>query len=268
MIDDSVADLGVLTEMISRRTWRLSHAFDGISGCRQALVQHPRLILLDVRMPGQDGFTTCRQLKADPATHDIPVIFLTASNDLGERLTGFSLGAVDYIGKPFAEEEVIARIGVHLLPARASSPSSPSSPSLGDRIAATLTQEDQLVRRGQDILRHRLAQPPNLDELANILGTNRTQLNRAFQSVCGQPVFGWLREERLRLARYQVDRTDIPIVLIGERLGYSTQANFTKAFRDRFGIPPGEMRGLARTGRGGAAPVGFERKPDVSLPKS
>ena len=113
LIDDSLTDLRVLMDMLVARKWRVSVAFNGQSGYQQAVLQQPHLILLDVSLPKLDGFGACRLLKADPQTQAIPVIFLTAANDLAQRLQGFALGGVDYIGKPFDETEVLARVGVH-----------------------------------------------------------------------------------------------------------------------------------------------------------
>jgi CheY-like chemotaxis protein len=221
--------------MMTARHMRVSVAFDGEKGYQQAVLQRPSLILLDVRMPGMDGFATCRRLKANPATQTIPVIFLTVANDLEERLEGFALGAVDYIGKPFNEEEVLARVGVHLqlMP----KPIAKEPDNAGDT-----TRDGVLVQAAQKILQELIATPPSLEELAQMLGTNRRQINKSFQFCCGQPVFGWLREERLRQAHHLICRTDTPISLIGEHLGYSTPANFAKAFRERFGFPPSDLR--------------------------
>jgi transcriptional regulator GlxA family with amidase domain len=170
----------------------------------------------------------------------IPVIFLTAANDLDERLQGFALGAVDYIGKPFHEAEVLARINVHLR--------APMTPEARETDAsevlppADVLHDEVLVRAAQKILRERIAHPPLLEDLARLLGSNRRQINEAFQTLCGQPAFGWLREERLRQAHHLVCRTDTPMSLIGEHLGYSTAANFARAFRERFGFSPRDLR--------------------------
>jgi DNA-binding response OmpR family regulator len=236
LIDDSQTDLRVLVDMMTTRHMRVSVAFDGEKGYQQAVLQRPSLILLDVRMPGMDGYATCRLLKANKATQTIPVIFLTVANDLNERLEGFALGAVDYIGKPFDEEEVLARVGVHLQLMRKPEAEPPGSPPDG------ISRDGLLVQAAQKILLELIATPPSLEELAQMLGTNRRRVNQAFQACCGQPTFGWLREERLRQAHHLICRTDTPISLIGEHLGYSTPANFAKAFRERFGFPPSDIR--------------------------
>jgi DNA-binding response OmpR family regulator len=87
---------------------------DGESAIEQSRRKRPDLILLDILMPGIDGFETCRRLKAEPETHEIPVIFMTALTNTHDMVTGFEMGAVDYITKPFSLEEILARITTHL----------------------------------------------------------------------------------------------------------------------------------------------------------
>ncbi|MCZ0900324.1 response regulator, partial [Microcoleus sp. HI-ES] len=89
-------------------------ARDGQSALQKVEYAAPDLILLDVLMPGIDGFETCRRLKANDSTRDIPVIFMTALADTVDKVKGLSLGAVDYITKPLQHEEVLARVNVHM----------------------------------------------------------------------------------------------------------------------------------------------------------
>ncbi|MBD2298452.1 sensor histidine kinase [Nostoc sp. FACHB-190] len=114
IVDDNPTNLSVLSEALAGEGWRFRVAVDGESAIAQAERNQPELILLDVQMPGIDGFETCRRLKANPATQNIPIIFTTALADTESKIHGFSLGAVDYIPKPFAQAEVIARVRVHL----------------------------------------------------------------------------------------------------------------------------------------------------------
>lgn len=83
---------------------------DGKLALNFARSNPPDLILLDIMMPGMDGYQVCEQLKACPQTKDIPVIFISALNELFDKVKAFSLGAVDYIAKPFQVEEVVARV--------------------------------------------------------------------------------------------------------------------------------------------------------------
>ncbi|MGQ0593443.1 MAG: sigma 54-interacting transcriptional regulator, partial [Gammaproteobacteria bacterium] len=114
MVDDTPANLSVLSDLLSARGFKISVAEDGESALEQLQYVEPDLILLDVLMPHLDGFTTCRRLKERPETRDIPIIFMTALTDTAEKVKGFELGAVDYITKPFQQEEVLARVNAHL----------------------------------------------------------------------------------------------------------------------------------------------------------
>ena len=114
IVDDNPTNLSVLSEALASEGLRFRVAVDGESAIAQAERNQPELILLDVQMPGIDGFETCRRLKANPVTQNIPIIFTTALADLDSKTKGFTLGAVDYIPKPFAQQEVIARVLVHL----------------------------------------------------------------------------------------------------------------------------------------------------------
>lgn len=114
IVDDNPTNLSVLSLALKSAGYKIRVAMDGVSAIEQVQVDPPGLILLDVQMPGIDGFETCIQLKANPAIRDIPVIFITASADLDQKVKGLSVGAVDYITKPFQQEEVLARVKVHL----------------------------------------------------------------------------------------------------------------------------------------------------------
>jgi two-component system, NtrC family, sensor kinase len=114
IVDDTPTNLKLLFEMLNSSGYRVSIAKNGESALEKVHDIIPNLILLDVMMPGIDGFETCRRLKANPKTKDIPVIFMTALADTVDKVKGLQLGAVDYITKPIEYEEVLARINVHL----------------------------------------------------------------------------------------------------------------------------------------------------------
>ncbi|AKG20326.1 response regulator [Calothrix sp. 336/3] len=113
LVDDNLDNLKVLSEILQAYGWRTLMATDGESAIEQAEYAKPHLIVLDVMMPGIDGFETCRRLKANPITANIPVIFMTALMDTNSITHAFDLGAVDYITKPFQNQEVLARIKTH-----------------------------------------------------------------------------------------------------------------------------------------------------------
>ncbi len=114
IIDDNATNLKVIMGYLMEQGFKLMIARSGEMGLSRAQVAKPSLILLDVMMPGIDGFETCRQLKADDRTKEIPVIFMTALSDVESKVKGFQVGGVDYITKPIQQEEVLARVQTHL----------------------------------------------------------------------------------------------------------------------------------------------------------
>jgi PAS domain S-box-containing protein len=115
IVDDKPTNLGVLFDFLTDSGFKVLVAQDGESALQKVEYAHPDLILLDIMMPGIDGFETCRRLKANPSTQDIPVIFMTALSDTVDKVKGFNLGAVDYVTKPVQQEEVKARVTTHLM---------------------------------------------------------------------------------------------------------------------------------------------------------
>ncbi|MEM9539168.1 MAG: response regulator [Cyanobacteria bacterium P01_E01_bin.42] len=113
-VDDTPANLEILMEVLSSVGYMVSTVTSGDRALRWLQKKVPALILLDIQMPGIDGFETCRQIKANPETANIPIIFITALSDTESIIKGFSLGAVDYITKPFREVELLARVKTHI----------------------------------------------------------------------------------------------------------------------------------------------------------
>ena len=114
IVDDNPNNLGVLYDFLQNASFEILVAEDGESAIETVRYAHPDLILLDIMMPGIDGFETCKYLKNNPDTNSIPVIFMSALAEVVDKVKGLSLGAVDYITKPFHQEEVLARIKLHL----------------------------------------------------------------------------------------------------------------------------------------------------------
>jgi DNA-binding response OmpR family regulator len=114
LVDDTPTNLSVLVDVLQDEGFKILVATDGEMALKQTERITPDMILLDVMMPGIDGFETCRCLKSNFQTRDIPVIFLTALSDTVNKLEGFDAGAVDYITKPINSEEVLARVKTHL----------------------------------------------------------------------------------------------------------------------------------------------------------
>ncbi|MGE4339031.1 MAG: response regulator [Pigmentiphaga sp.] len=256
LIDDHVENLRLLVELLRQERFRLSVAFDGAQGYQRAQALKPDLILLDVRMPRLDGFGTCRLLKSDPATRHIPILFLTSASDLDDRLEGLRIGGVDYILKPFAPAEVLARVRVHLQtlgypPQGEAAHPAGSAPeaiaSGGPTAGAAPADPDQiLVEAAQRLLDDHLRNPPTLTALAQALGTYDKRLSQAFRNKLGTTVFAFLRQRRLEWAQTLLSTSHLPISAIADEVGFSSSANFATAFREQTGQTPKAFREQAK----------------------
>jgi PAS domain S-box-containing protein len=114
VVEDTAASLKLLSDILSGEGYSVRPASDGELALRSVQAKLPSLVLLDIRMPGIDGYEVCRQLKSDKRTKDIPVIFLSSLSEVVDKIRGFQMGAVDYITKPYNREELLARVHTHI----------------------------------------------------------------------------------------------------------------------------------------------------------
>jgi DNA-binding response OmpR family regulator len=239
LVDDSRDQLQPLIDALREGGSRIVFASNGPQAYQRALAVSPNLIAMDVRLQPMDGLTVCRVLTADPRTRAIPVMFLTAANDRGQRIGAFEAGAVDYVLKPFELDEVLARMRVHLTRADHEPSAAESADSSGFRDDGTLVRA---------ALEHVLDVPddlPTLDELARHVGTDTAHLSRAFRNSVGQTAHQYLLEVRLRAGQRLLASTALSVGRIADKTGLQRNA-FTAAFRERFGISPSEYRFQSR----------------------
>ncbi|MDD5028602.1 MAG: response regulator [Rhodoferax sp.] len=113
-VDDTSASLRLLTDILKNEGYEVRSAINGELALRAAASNPPDLVLLDIRMPGMDGYEVCRRLKAEPTTREVPVIFVSAVSETDEKVRGFAMGAVDFVTKPYQRDELMARVRTHL----------------------------------------------------------------------------------------------------------------------------------------------------------
>lgn len=113
VVDDAQDDLTILKELLGSQGYQVRPVSSGTMALVAAHAKAPDLVLLDIQMPGMDGYQVCRSLKLDPSLSEIPVIFLSSFTEPGHKLKAFEAGGADYVTKPFVAEEVLARVGVH-----------------------------------------------------------------------------------------------------------------------------------------------------------
>jgi DNA-binding NtrC family response regulator len=142
LVDDVPANIALLRDALEEKGYRIAVARSGRGALHAAASAAPDLILLDVMMPEMDGYETCRRLKADEGTRNIPVIFITARDEQESLLEGFQAGGVDYITKPFEKEEVLIRVQTHLEISR---------------LSRELRQKNRQLERANEELRQEMA---------------------------------------------------------------------------------------------------------------
>jgi signal transduction histidine kinase len=153
IVDDTPANVRVLAEYLDGHGFNVTVAQDGEEGLERARYGRPDLVLLDAMMPGWDGFETCRRLKADPATSAIPVIFMTALSDIGDKVRAYEAGGIDYITKPFHAEEVLARVNTHLSLRRMQCELEERNEALQREIRERQRAEQVLAERSRELAR-------------------------------------------------------------------------------------------------------------------
>ncbi len=235
IVDDSAFEQRMLVDLLSELPYRVSVAFNGEQGYQLALSQRPDLILLDVRMPNMDGYACCRLLKANPATRDIPIIFVSGIDSAEDRITGLSIGGVDFVSKPFTPGELAARIHVHLNLVRRDP--APSIDTAGPADPDLVT-----VQAAMRLIADNLGALPTLAEIARSVGTYREKLSQLFRAHTGKTVFAFIREERIARGLQLLRETEMDIQDIALLLGFKSAGNFATAFREKMGITPSAYR--------------------------
>lgn len=208
VVDDTITSLQVLTEMLSGAGYTVRSATDGELALRSIHIKPPDIILLDIKMPGMDGFEVCRRLKADETMRPIPVIFISALEDELSKIKGFEAGAVDYINKPFRIEEVRVRVKTHLTLYRLQQHLQRQNEVLQKEITehrCTSQALEQLNIKLEERIRHRTAQLTESDALHN--ATQRLSKIGGWQWNIQSQTMEWT-EETYHI--HELDPNDVP----------------------------------------------------------
>jgi PAS domain S-box-containing protein len=184
MVDDHPENLRLLYQLLSKRGYKVRPTRDGKLALKFALSTPPDLILLDIMMPGMDGYEVCEQLKACPETKDIPVIFISALNEVFDKVKAFSVGAVDYISKPFEIAEVVARVENQMLLSRLSKEIVAKNARLQAEIEERKRIEAEL-RDSQRWLSAVIQTNPNLLYVYDLIEQRTVYINREIYSYIG-----------------------------------------------------------------------------------
>lgn len=151
IVDDAPENLAILHDVLDESGYTVLAAADGVAALASAASGEPDLILLDAGMPGMDGFATCRQLRAQAATRNTPVIFMTGPDDASHVAAAFDAGGTDYLAKPVRQSEMLARISTHLQAARQAARAEPAARGTANPAAGSAAEP---ARHAMDAFGH------------------------------------------------------------------------------------------------------------------
>ena len=175
VVDDAPANIKLISDMLSPTGYTVMTKTSGRQAIDDARQNSPDLILLDIMMPGMDGYEVCRQLKSNEDTRDIPVIFMSALTQTNDKLKGFEAGGVDYLTRPFKQKEVVARIEIHLALRQAQQALQKKNEQLSQEIA----KREQI----ETALRRRTAELAEANEQLHAEISQRRQIEQALQQA-------------------------------------------------------------------------------------
>lgn len=240
LVDDTPTNLEMLVDCLSDHGFEVAVAIDGEAALKQSQLVCPDLILLDVMMPGLDGFEACRRLKENELTKDIPVIFITALADQDHILKGFSVGAVDYVIQPICQQELLARVMTHI-----------QIRGLQRKVEETVVMLQQEVaerQRAEEEARKamRLAQQANecmRKDLEAAARVQRALLPKTFPTVPGA-TFGWVYQPCAELGGdslnvFKLDDRHVGLYVL-DVSGHGVQASLLSVTLSRVLTPRGD----------------------------
>ena len=219
--------------------YQIIEAADGEAGFEQAAQHIPDLVISDVMMPKMDGYQLCEKLKTDERTSHIPMVMLTARSDSRSKMEGLTLGADDYLTKPFEPEELRVRIKNLIDQRRKLRERFSRNMSASIAEFAVMPADERFLKRVLSFVESRLDDPDlSVDWLSSQMALSRSQLHRKIQALTNQTVVEFIRTIRLKHAVQLLDSKAATISEIAYQTGFGNPDYFRRCFKKQFGVSP------------------------------
>jgi len=253
IVEDSKDVASYLGSLLSVN-YKIDNAWNGAEGFELATRHVPDLIISDVMMPVMDGFALCQRLKNDIRTSHIPIILLTARNELSSRMQGLKAGADAYLGKPFNKEELFIRVD-QLIALRQRLRNSYQHLAQDPAIFSSEMQiqekdepetnslEYAFMQKVTEILEENLSDEEfGIGNLCDSLGMSRSQLYRKFSALTDTSVNAFIQNLRLTKARKLLRSTDLNVSEVAYDTGFKSPSHFSRVYSNKFGVSPSQER--------------------------
>lgn len=216
-------------------------AYDGEQGFAKAVKTIPDVIVSDIMMPGMDGFTLCRKVKDDYRTSHIPVILLTAKEDIPSRIRGLEEGADAYLVKPFNKQELLVRINKLIELRKKLHKRYRKGDPIEKADDQSFFREDQFINKVTDLVEKSLHDEYyNVQVLCEEMAMSKSQLYRKFKALTNMSAAKYIRKLRLEKARHLLLTTYLNITEISNEVGMKTLSTFSQLFKEEYGYSPKE----------------------------
>ncbi len=239
-VDDNKDMTDFLKEEFSTQ-YDVTTASDGKDAMKKIAKQSFDVIVSDIMMPNMNGIELCRALKANPETVDIPMILLTAKQDIGDVIEGLTLGADDYVTKPFNNEVLALRIKRLITLQKRGLKGTRIEPTPSEVRITSL--DEQLVAKAVKYVEDNMARPDlSVEELSANLGMSRVHLYKKLVALTGKTPIEFIRVLRLKRAAQYLRESQLNVSEIAFKLGFNNPKYFSKYFKAEFGISPSEYQ--------------------------
>ncbi|WP_157429262.1 hybrid sensor histidine kinase/response regulator transcription factor [Aequorivita sublithincola] len=241
LIVDDNEDIRDYVSSIFETIYIVLSAKDGKEGFEKALEHIPDIVISDVMMPVEDGFELTKHLKENQLTSHIPVVLLTAKNQVTAKLEGMGIGADAYVTKPFNPQLLRANVDNLIENRRKLQQRFAQEVILAPKDIAVSSEDEKFLERLQKVLDEYLTNPDfSAETFAAEMAVSRMQLHRKLKALTGQTTTEFIRSQRLRLASKLLKVDKISISEVGYAVGFNDPSYFTKCFKQEFGSSPSE----------------------------